>query len=492
MRGFRNISLRAKLIAIVMITTCASLLLVAGSLAVFDVITHRRTLTEETATMAQILGDNSTAALLFDNAGDANKVLGALASQPDVVSGCLYDGRGALFASYVRAGPHAPCPAQPQPEVAGFRGESLIVYHPVLIGQEHAGTLRLVASLSRLQRRVQLSAIVLVLVLVVAALAALGLSSRLQVLVSRPILELAGTAKQISERRDYALRAPQRTEDEIGVAVHAFNQMLERIEEADRNLRALNATLEERVAERTADAEERATALKRSNEELEGFAYVASHDLQEPLRAVSSYAQLIQRQLGGAVSPEVDLYVQHVIGGANRMRELIRDLLDFSRVGRQASELVPVPVDAVLDEVLSDLAPTINEAGAQVTRGPLPHVLGDSRQLAQLLSNLITNAIRFRGDHAPVIDMRADRDGEQWRFAVHDNGIGIEPRHHERIFVMFQRLHGRERPGTGIGLAICRKIVAGHGGRIWVESQVGQGSTFLFTLPAVPGGAPAS
>jgi signal transduction histidine kinase len=491
MRTFSTFSLRAKLIVIVMITTCASLLLVAGSLAVFDVVSHRRTLTEETGTMAQILGDNSAAALLFDDTADAGKVLGALASQADVVSGCLYDAKSALFASYVRPG-QAPCPVHPTPEVAGFQGDTLILYHPVLAGGESAGTLRLVASLARLRQRVQLSAVVLLVVLLAAVLAALLLSARLQGLVSRPILELARTAKQISEDRDYTLRAPQRTEDEIGVAVHAFNQMLERIEDADRALRALNTTLEERVAERTAAAEERADALKRSNEELEGFAYVASHDLQEPLRAVSSYAQLVQRQIAGKQSPDVDVYVEHVISGAARMRELIRDLLDYSRVGRQSSKLGPVTVDAVLDGVLSDLSTTMSEQKAEVTRGALPVVLADRGQLAQVLSNLITNAIRFRAEATPVIDVRAERVGEQWRFAVRDNGIGIEPRHHERIFVMFQRLHGRERPGTGIGLAICKKIVAGHGGRIWVESEVGRGSTFHFTLPAVPPAASGS
>jgi signal transduction histidine kinase len=490
MKTFSTFSLRAKLMAIVMITTCASLLLVAGALAVFDVVSHRRTLTEETSTMAQILGDNSTAALLFDNAADATKVLGALASQPDVVSGCLYDGKGEVFASYVRPG-QAPCPLHPEPAMVGFLGEGLIVYHPVLTGQESAGTLRLVASLARLRSRVQLSAVVLVLVLLGAVLAALLLSARLQGLVSRPILELARTAKQISEDRDYALRAPQRTEDEIGVAVHAFNQMLERIEDADRALRALNTTLEERVAARTADAEERAAALKRSNEELEGFAYVASHDLQEPLRAVSSYAQLVQRQMAGKAGPEVDVYVEHVISGAARMRELIRDLLDYSRVDRQATKLGLVAVDAVLEGVLSDLSTTMSEQRAEITRGELPVVMADGGQLTQLLSNLLTNAIRFRGEAPPQIHVRAERIGDQWRFAVRDNGIGIEARHRDRIFVMFQRLHGRERPGTGIGLAICKKIVAGHGGRIWVESEVGRGSTFYFTLPAMPPSAPA-
>jgi signal transduction histidine kinase len=491
MRTFSTFSMRAKLMVIVMLTTCASLLLVGGALAVFDVVSHRRTLSEETATIAQILGDNSTAALLFDNAGDATNLLGALGAQPDVVSGCLYDGQGGLFASYVGRGQGA-CPQRAAPEATGFVGERLILFHPVVKGGETVGTLRLVASLARLRQRVQLSAVVLLLVLLAAVLAALLLSARLQGLVSRPILELARTAKQISENRDYTLRAPQRTQDEVGVAVLAFNQMLERIADADRALRALNTTLEERVAERTAAAEERAEALKRSNEELEGFAYVASHDLQAPLRAVSSYAQLVQEQLGSESNPELKVYIEQVIGGAGRMRELIRDLLDYSQVGRQASKLEAVAVDGVLQAVLSDLSPTIDEQKAQVIPGELPVVMADRGQLAQLLSNLISNAIRFRSKAPPVIQVGAERAGDQWRFAVHDNGIGIEPRHFGRIFVMFQRLHGRDRPGTGIGLAICKKIVAGHGGKIWVESDLGRGATFYFTLPALPAAPPSS
>jgi signal transduction histidine kinase len=488
-RTFRAFSIRAKLIAIVMITTAAAMFLVAVALAVFDVVTHKQTLKKELGTIAQIVGENSTAALVFDSASDADKVLAALASQPEMVSGCLYDHRGTLFAKFLRPG--AACPRQPEPELSGFTGNHLVLFHAILSNGEPTGTLRLEASLAQLQQRMRLFALVLVLVLAGAALVALGLSSRLQRLVSRPILELAGTARQISAGRDYALRAPQHAEDEIGVAVEAFNQMLQRIQDSDQALRSLNATLEERVAERTAAADERAEALKRSNEELERFAYVASHDLKEPLRAVASYAQLVQQRVRGQLGQDVDLYVDHILGGASRMRGLIGDLLDYSRVGRQAPTLAPVPVEEVLAAVLTDLATIIAESEAQVTHGPLPVVFADRGQVAQLLQNLIANAIRFRGPAAPAVHLEAERAGERWRFSVRDNGIGIEPRHYERIFVIFQRLHGRDRPGTGIGLAICRKIVDGHGGTIWVESEPGHGSTFYFTLPAEPPPAPA-
>ena len=483
MRVFRATSIRVKLIAIVMITTCTALVLVAGALAVFDLVTHRQTVRVELETMGHILGQNSTSALALDDAASAQKVLAALSSQPDVLSGCLYDLRGELFASYVRVGPQAACPAHPEPAVAGFLGDGLVLYQEVRMGHERVGTLRLVASLAQLRQRLQLFGLVLALAVIGSALGALLLSSSLQRLVSRPISELASTARQISEQQDYSLRAPQRTEDEVGVAVAAFNQMLERIEHAHGSLRSLNATLEERVAERTAAAEERAAALRRSNEELERFAYVASHDLKEPLRAISSYAQLVRQRMGPG-DPDLQLYIQHVVSGAERMSSLISDLLDYSRVGRQSRHLASVDAEGLFDVMLQDLAATIAENQARVTRGPLPVIHADRRQLGQLLQNLVNNAIRFRGEAPPVIEVSAVRDGNLWRFAVRDNGIGIEAKHHQKIFVIFQRLYGRDRPGTGIGLAICQRIVEGHGGSIWVESEPGHGATFFFTLPA--------
>jgi signal transduction histidine kinase len=491
-RAFSSLSVRAKLIAIIMITTCAALALVASTLAAFDAITHRQTLRKQLQTLAQIAGENSTAALTFENAPDARKVLGALASQPDVMSGCLYLPSGELFASYVRTHLGRPCPAHPQLSASGFGPESFVVFQLIPLGGERPAVLRLEASVAELHRRVQLFALVLVVAVSGALAAAFVVSSRLQRVVSAPILALADTARSISAGRDYTLRAPQRTEDEVGVAVAAFNHMLERIQEADQALRSLNATLEQRVQERTAAVEERAAALKRSNDELEQFAYVASHDLQEPLRAISSYAQLVQRQTQGKLGEDVDLYVGHLIAGATRMRALINDLLEFSRVGRQKPSWALVSVDSVLDGALGDLAVTIVEQRARVTRGPLPTVWADRGQLCQVLTNLISNAIRFRGEADPVIDVRAERTGDYWRFCVRDNGIGIEARYLDRIFIIFQRLHGRERPGTGIGLAICRKIVQAHGGTIWAESEPGRGSLFCFTLPIRSGPPPGA
>ncbi|MGA2063682.1 MAG: ATP-binding protein [Thermoguttaceae bacterium] len=224
--------------------------------------------------------------------------------------------------------------------------------------------------------------------------------------------------------------------------------------------------------------------LKRSNSDLEQFAYVASHDLQEPLRMVTGFVQLLQRRYAGRLDAEADKYIDFAVDGAKRMQTLINDLLAYSRVGTRGRELSLTDSGAALQQALANLRTSIDEAGAQITNGDLPTVRADEMQLVQLLQNLIGNAIKFRGESPPAIHVDARREEDRWRFAVSDNGIGIGPQFKDRIFLIFQRLHTREHyPGTGIGLAICKKIVDRHGGRIWVESRAGQGATFYFTLP---------
>lgn len=225
--------------------------------------------------------------------------------------------------------------------------------------------------------------------------------------------------------------------------------------------------------------------LKRSNEELQQFAYLASHDLQEPLRTVASFSELLARRYGGKLDAAADRYISFIIEGAGRMSMLINDLLAYSRVGTRGGVFERVSMDAVVDGALADLQSAVRESGAVVTKERLPEVAGDQMRLRQLMQNLLANAIKFRKrDRRPEIRISAEKKEHQWVFAVRDNGIGIEPRFFERIFTIFQRLHTREEyAGTGVGLAICKRIAERHGGRIWVESTPGEGSTFYFALP---------
>lgn len=228
------------------------------------------------------------------------------------------------------------------------------------------------------------------------------------------------------------------------------------------------------------DAEE----LARSNADLQQFAYIASHDLQEPLRMISSYVQLLARRYQGKLDKEADEFIGFAIDGANRMQQLISGLLDYSRVGTRGEEFEPVDCESVFDEAVANLEIAIKESGAIVTHDPLPTVSADRMQLVQLLQNFIGNGIKFRGEEPPRIRVSAENAAGEWRFSVTDNGVGIAPEDRERVFKIFERLRTQEnQPGTGMGLAICKRIVERHGGRTWVESEPGKGSTFYFTIP---------
>jgi PAS domain S-box-containing protein len=286
-----------------------------------------------------------------------------------------------------------------------------------------------------------------------------------------------GTVEDITERK------------QVEEALKVYRDHLEQLVAArTAELKTANEQLRQEIVERERAERklaQQARELARSNAELEQFAYVASHDLREPLRKIKSYTELLERGYAGRLDAKADKYIAYIVDGAARMQTLITDLLTVSRVGR--AELVAEPTDfeAVLGRVLADCEAIIRESGALVTHDPLPVLPANPGQMAELLQNLLQNAIKFHGPQSPRVHIWAVQGENEWVFGARDNGIGIDPQYAERIFLIFQRLHTRtEYPGTGIGLAICKKIVENHGGRIWVESQPDQGATFYFTLPA--------
>jgi two-component system, sensor histidine kinase and response regulator len=241
---------------------------------------------------------------------------------------------------------------------------------------------------------------------------------------------------------------------------------------------------EEKLRKANEELARQATELRRSNEDLRQFAYAASHDLQEPLRMVTNYVQLLAKRYQGGLDPEADEFIRYAVEGATRMQQLITDLLDYSRVQTREQPFTPINCEEILEQVLRALQVPIEETQAVVTHDALPAVLADATQFGQLFQNLLSNALKFHGGQPPRVHLSAKPDGKQWVFTVQDHGIGIPPQFVERIFVIFQRLHThQEFPGTGIGLAVCKRIVERHGGKIWVESELGAGSTFYFTLP---------
>jgi signal transduction histidine kinase len=247
--------------------------------------------------------------------------------------------------------------------------------------------------------------------------------------------------------------------------------------------------LAELSAVRTANAslEARTEDLQRSNSELEQFAYVASHDLQEPLRKVASFCQLLQRRYAGRLDAKADEYIEHAVDGAKRMQALINDLLAFSRVGRTAQQREPVALSLLLAQAWANLAPEVRRTRATIEQGELPVVLGEASLLTAMFQNLLSNALKFRGDQHPRVSVSARPDGQNWLLEFSDNGIGIEPEYADRIFVIFQRLHDRATyAGTGIGLAMVKKIIEYHGGQVWLDTEVTSGTRFCFTLPMLP------
>lgn len=256
-----------------------------------------------------------------------------------------------------------------------------------------------------------------------------------------------------------------------------LEQTIREREIAEAEIRRLNAELELRVRERTDD-------LVRANDELRQFGYAASHDLREPLRTVGSYSQLLVRRYGDKFDQEGREFMGYITDAVQRMDGLLSDLLSYSQqLNSRQQVLGTVDSDAVLEGVLMNLASSIAESGTEVTHDPLPIVESDFAQLGQVFQNLISNSIKYRRTEAPKIHVSVEELADEWLFSFKDNGIGIDSRYREQIFGIFKRLHGREYPGTGIGLALCKRIVERHGGRIWVDSEIGVGSTFKFTLP---------
>jgi signal transduction histidine kinase len=310
-------------------------------------------------------------------------------------------------------------------------------------------------------------AVVLVLIVVVLALG-------LRTAAIQPLSRLAVEASRVADG-DFQHEVEQSGPREIREVGADVNRMRGRI------LRELS-----RLREANADLETRTRDLQRSNSELEQFAYVASHDLQEPLRKVASFCQLLQRRYAAQLDERANQYIDLAVDGAKRMQALITDLLTFSRVGRGGAPFAPVPLAAALGYAMASLSEEIESTGARVEVGALPEVLGEESLLTAVFQNLLSNAVKFHGPQPPHIAVSARKVGVDWLVTVADNGIGVPAEFADRIFVIFQRLHARDKyPGTGIGLAMCRKIIEYHGGRIWLDTPAEAGSRFCFTLPVM-------
>lgn len=485
MRRFLDLPIRAKLLSIILLSSGAALILSMLSIVAYDTLEYTNQRIRELKTQAAVFGQINTAALTFNDPRSATESLSALKLRPQIVAAALYKPDGKLFAAYSKPGEP---PAFPSMQEPGYhiRDGSIDLFLDIRHDTELIGAIYLHATLDRVSRAARIISLLSIVMLVSLAFG-LWITKKFQSIISVPLLEIGTIANEVVNRKDFGLRAKKYNADEIGLLADAFNQMLARIQERDAELIKANLSLQKEIDARKqaqASLKRNLQELARSNAELEQFAYVSSHDLQEPLRMIASYSQLIEKRYVDKLDEKGLTFLNYIVEGAKRMQGLIDDLLMFSRVGTRGKELSPIPIQKPIDIALHNLVRLVSETKANIRYPtPLPTVMGEATQLTQLFQNLIANAIKFCGKNIPRIEINANKLNDFWEITVKDYGIGIDPEHFDRIFVIFQRLHGRsEYPGSGIGLAICKKIVERHGGHIWVESAVGTGTTFHFTL----------
>jgi signal transduction histidine kinase len=488
MHTFRNMPIKLKLMVIIMATTSAALLLSGVGIVILDSILFRSYLNLDLSALSRIIADNSTAAIAFDDPQAAVETLSALRARTHIVAACIYRKDGTTLATYARPGAGQGCRAPDARDEIRFNATDLTVSRPILLKDRLIGILAMVYDLDEIKDRRRIYGAGILGILVASNLIAFVLSSKLRTVISTPILELVHATTAVSKTRDYSVRAQKLSGDELGALVDAFNEMLAGIESRDDRLKEALLDREEALTEAQSarDSLQRSNGeLARSNEDLERFAFVASHDLQDPLRMITVYSQLLVKSYPPELDNQARMFVNNIAGGTKRMRELLADLLAYTEIGsRPDTPVEVVDLNVVIENVRQILKASSDDTGAEVTAGRLPSLTGYEAHFISLFQNLIGNAIKYRSERSPRIDISVQEAPGELRFAVADNGIGIDSEYHQTIFGAFKRLHGNKIPGTGIGLAICQRVVERYGGQIWVESNVGQGATFLFTLPA--------
>jgi len=493
-RSMRDVPIRRKLLAITMVTTAAALLVAGAGIVLTDSYLFRGYLERDLAALGRITADNSTAALKFEDPAAASEILHALRARPHLRTACIYRPNGTVLAEYERTGLKDSCPPADARDRMRFTDTGLTLTRPVLLQDRPIGSLTILYDLSEIGERMRLYSGAVLLVFFASSLIAFLISARLRGLIATPLAQLVQATTEVSETGDYGIRAHKFSGDELGVLVDAFNQMLASIQSRDRELMqalmsredALRESREARdqLAGLNVDLAQSNEKLARSNEDLERFAFVASHDLQEPLRMITLFSQLLVRTYSVPAGEDAAGYVRNIVASARRMRDLLSDLLAYTDIGAGSLDSAqPVDLNGTLDHVLENLKVSIQESGAVITSESLPALRVHEGHFISLFQNLLANAIKYRSERTPEIQISFTRSDGMLKFSVRDNGIGIDPEYHARIFVAFKRLHGQNIAGTGIGLAICQRVVDRYRGRIWVESQAGHGATFIFTLP---------
>jgi signal transduction histidine kinase len=497
--ALRDWPIKQKLTAMLVLISGLVLLVTSAAFAGYQYWSLRRTTRDALSVRGRIIAATSTASLAFSNHADARELLSALRADPHIVAAVLYDKGGHVFAAYPAGVAGSAVPVAPGPDGYRFERGLLVGFQPVEeAGSQRLGTLYLASDLEAVYDTFRLSGVIGLAVMAVALLAAYLLSMVLQGAISQPILALAETAQAVSARQDYSVRAPKLGEDELGVLTDAFNQMLGRIEDQNRALRASQdelqryaTKLEQRVEERTHALQERNEALRRNaaellaaNTELDAFAYSVSHDLRAPLRSIDGFSQVLLEDYAPQLDESGRDSLRRVRAASQRMGTLIDDLLKLARITRAEIRTEVVDLSNMAQDIVADLQRATPEREVEFAIAPGLKARGDPRLLRVALENLFRNSWKYTGKQPqPRVEFgSADGNGERV-FMVRDNGAGFDMQYADKLFGVFQRLHSAaEFEGTGVGLATVRRIITRHGGRIWAEGAVDQGATFYFTL----------
>jgi len=479
---FRNFSISRKLTWMNMLVSGAALLLACGAFIAYDVISNRNGMIYNLSMQAQIVGFNSTSALLFNDSHSAENTLSGLQAWPNIVSAGIYTPDGRPFAMYRRGlGSQAPAlpPIPPgRVETHQFKTSEVVLVRRIVFQNKPTGIVYIQSDLEGLKGRVLQYQVVAAIVLGTSLLAVFLISPIFRRDIAEPIVHLAGVARIVSRDKDYSVRAkPTGNNDELSVLVDDFNGMLSQIQERDEALQRAHDELEQRVEERTNE-------LATINKELESFSYSISHDLRAPLRSIDGFSQALLEDYSGKLDPTAQEHLQRVRRAAQRMSVLIDDMLNLSRVNRGAMRREKLDLSAVANSIAADLQETEPDRRVEfVIEGGI-HVVGDSRLLQAAMENLLRNSWKYTSAHSSArIEFGTSKENGKHSFFVRDDGAGFDQRYADRLFGAFQRLHSAtEFPGTGIGLATVQRIIHRHGGEIWAEGAVEKGATFYFTL----------
>ncbi|MCZ6753162.1 MAG: ATP-binding protein [Acidobacteria bacterium] len=485
----KNLPIRRKMIVIIMTTTGIALLIACTGFLLYELNAYRRNVEQELSTVAQLIAESSGPALAFDDERTGSEVLAALRGDPRVITGVIYDREGRVFSSYLRQGAGDVIPPRPPPQGTEVARNSVTLTSAVLLNGEQVGTLYLKSTMEEVSVRVKTYGGIFAVVLLLSSLVALLVSSRLQRLISAPVMGLAETASRVSEEKNYAIRATKQTGDEMGLLVDRFNEMLDQIYDQDQKLRKSQNVLEERIKERTRELETAKDAAEAASRSKSAFLASMSHELRTPLNSIAGFTELLTRQAGGPLTPKQERFIRNIQMSSEHLLVLINDILDLTKIegGNTSLNGSNIDLKPAVEEVLTAVRPLMemkkllfqSEIEAGLT------VWADRVRLKQIIFNLLSNAQKFTPEGGRVW-IAAKPEEAAVRLTVGDTGIGIRTEDQRAIFQAFQQL-GETTSGTkesaGLGLSIAKQLVELHGGRLSVESAIGKGSRFSFTMP---------